>query len=168
MRFFWVRMEADEARDLTQRVFLSAYESLRAERGPGSDLEGWAPYLFQSARNLWIDQTRRAGAQPGLQSLESLLDEDRGDELASSSGNTEAGGAETLCSRELRHALRECLEELDVETRASCWMHFVQGASKRSIGRATNRPEATVRTRIARALQSLRACLERRGMAPEP
>ena len=59
-----------------------------------------------------------------------------------------------------------CLDKLDPPVRMLCWRHFVEGASKRSLARSLERPESTVRARIAGALQQLRACLTAKGLVP--
>ncbi len=82
-RFLAARSEgAMEAEDMTEQVFLKAYQSLDSFRWRGV---GFAPWLFRIARNQAIDRHRRKGLEqkflsnppppPGEKDLEALVEE---------------------------------------------------------------------------------------------
>jgi DNA-directed RNA polymerase specialized sigma24 family protein len=87
-----------------------------------------------------------------------------GDEGAHDPGGA---GVSTLLRREERDAIRDCMDRLDAIARATCWLVFVEGCSKREAGRLLDRPEATVRAAIVAALASLRQCLRAKGLSTE-
>src|SRR5262249_14579030 len=115
-------------------------------------------YLFACARNVWIDHARRASA-----ALPLADDLQPGEPVAAGDGSV----ARLLRDEEVL-GLHECLDGLAAELRSACLLHFFDGLSKREIGRALDRPEATVRSVLGRALALLRSCLAGKGLAPEP
>ncbi len=52
------------------------------------------------------------------------------------------------------------------QSRAACWLLFVEQKSKREIARMMHKPESSVRVLLVGALKSMRSCLEGKGMAP--
>ena len=62
-------------------------------------------------------------------------------------------------------ALRDCMGELETRSRSICWLHFAEDHSKREVARLLECPESSVRSWIQKALEALRVCLERKGLA---
>jgi len=167
MRFLWKRVSRQTAEDLAQEVFVAVYKTLRQGGGPrGNDPAIWQRYLLTSARNVVIDHWRRERLSPPAAGLSDLLG---GECLPPEQGlrpaAEQAAPADPLSAEQFA-AIRECMDRLDVLSRAVCWMRFVEGQSNRQIGRLLGRPEATVRAVLADALRALRRCLERKGMSP--
>ena len=158
LRFFWRGVPAHEAEELAQRTFVRAYRATRSGGGPeAGDHVGWRRYLFTCARHVWIDHVRRnRSLMPLLDDFESI------EPVASGEGSV----AELLRAEQVE-GLRECLDGLQPELRSACLQHFFDGLSKREIGRRLDRPEATVRTVLTKALALLRQCLAGKGLAPE-
>lgn len=165
-QFFWKRVDREDAEDLTQEVFVSLYRAIGRGGGPEQDdLESWRRYVGASARNRWIDQQRRRSARGATWKLETLL----GDDVAWPQGGPaadESDAAERLLARELADAVERCLGELDSLRRSICWLHFVDGRSKREVARTLGRSESSVRALMVKALAALRRCLQRRGLGP--
>ncbi|MEW6747594.1 MAG: sigma-70 family RNA polymerase sigma factor [Planctomycetota bacterium] len=167
MRYLWRRLGADEAEDLAQEVFVSVYRTLRRGTGrtPEND-EGWRRYLIASARNHLANHRRRTCSGPADERLEDLLDEECTSAVISDPGEAATVG-DAVISCERREAIRDCMSRLDRVSFTVCLLHFVDGRSKRDIGRALERPESSIRYLLVRALQTLRACLKEKGFAPE-
>lgn len=159
VRFFWRGVPAHDAEELAQRTFVRAYRATRSGSGPEAmDQVGWRRYLFTCARHVWIDHARRTRLvmplADDLQATEPTV-----------SGETSIAG---LLRDEEVAGLRACLDGLGPELRSACLLHFFDGLSKREIGRQLDRPEATVRNVLSKALALLRQCLATKGLAPEP
>lgn len=167
MRFCWKRTSAAEAEDLAQEVFTAVYRGVRHGRAPrAGDADGWRRYIWSCARNRVIDHWRRRGTRPPAQALTDLV----GDECGGGGGDhgsagTDAAGAPI--SREQSSAIRDCMNRLDVLSRAACWLLFVERRSKREIARMMDKPESSLRSMLVEAIRVLRQCLVDKGMAPE-
>ncbi len=167
MRFFWKRVSADDAEDLTQGLFVAVYQSVRRGAGPRrSDAASWRRYLFTCAGNRLVDYWRRKACRPPTASLESLLDE--GESWQDVIGSAEEAdlAADAALLQEESEAIRECMGTLDVLSRTLCWLVFADGRSKREIARRVGKPEASVRAMLVEAIRALRRCLEAKGLAP--
>jgi RNA polymerase sigma factor (sigma-70 family) len=163
MRYFWKRTAPEDARDLAQRTFAEAWQSVRAGRmSVPATLEEWRRYLLVCARNRWIDAARRNAAREPAASLDALLVD--GDERARF--EPEAPHSDPALERDLASAVRGCLELLEPLWRSACWLHFVDGVSKREIARSLGKPEATVRLQFDAQLGALKRCLEGKGALP--
>ncbi len=153
LAFFWRRLPREVAEDLAQTVFVNAWQALGRGRGERlDDTTAWSRYLLASARNLLTDHWRRHRLEPSLADAVQTVAE-----IAKADTN------DATTAAELRRALEDCLDALDRAGRDLCWLHFVDGQSKRELARAAGRPESSVRADIARALQRLRRCLEGKG-----
>ncbi|MEM7246947.1 MAG: sigma-70 family RNA polymerase sigma factor [Acidobacteriota bacterium] len=166
-RFFWCRVGPEDASELTQEVFCRVYRVLRSGGGPAEDqLEDWRRYLFRMARNAWIDHGRRRAVRPDEISFDVLFGEGGTSPRDSRGDDSEPSALQQLLDDETRTLLEDGLGRLEPEERTLCWSHFVDGCSKREIGRRLNRPESTIRVLMNRALAKLRAHLESQGLTP--
>ncbi len=130
--------------DLAQETFLRVHRSL-----PGFETTGPArlsTYLLTIATRLAIDELRRA--QPRLVPLEHAAD------LPSpSSADAAAHGAEQ------RAAIAGAIGELGPELRATFLLREVHGLEYEEIARALDVDLGTVKSRLSRAKERLRAAL---------
>jgi len=147
--------DEDTAADATQQAFLSAFRNLRAFRG--GSLRSW---LSRIVVNACYDELRRISRTSDL----SLQIYNRDDEemepalwLADPSPSPEVL-AETS---ELRDALRACLETLPAHYRLALQLVDVEGLSYEEAALALDVPTGTIKSRLARARNSLRASLQR-------
>ncbi len=169
MRFLWLRLSAEDARDMAQDVFLRAWRAHRSGGGPDEDRPRiWRAYLLRTARNLWIDDARSRGTRVEATSLDGFLNEESSwEECVVQDGAGGTDEADTLIERETRLALVECLGHLDTDLRQVFWLHFVEGRAKRDIARGLNCPESSLRLGMVKGMSTLRSCLEEKGEAPE-
>jgi RNA polymerase sigma-70 factor (ECF subfamily) len=146
-----------DAEDLTQETFIRVFRSLASYK-PGT-FEGW---LHRITTNLFLDMARRRSRLR----MEGLPEDT--DRLAGDDPSPEQVWSET----HLDPDLQEALDELPPEFRAAVVLCDVEGLSYEEIGATLGVKLGTVRSRIHRGRQALRASLERRrfpgGQAPRP
>ncbi len=130
---------AEDARDLTQEVFVRIYQNL--DRMP--EVEGLVGWLVRLTRNACIDFLRRRKARPPAWDLP--VEEVFG--LASGEADPEAAHLETARRRGLHQALRE-LTDLN---REMILLKEIQGLALEEIARLLDVPLGTVKSRSNRA-----------------
>jgi RNA polymerase sigma factor (sigma-70 family) len=138
---------AHDAEDLTQETFIRVFRSLASYK-PGT-FEGW---LHRITTNLFLDMARRRSRLR----MEGLPEDT--DRLAGDDPSPEQVYVETHLDPELQAAL----DELPPEFRAAVVLCDVEGLSYEEIGATLGVKLGTVRSRIHRGRQALRASLERR------
>ncbi|WP_260478724.1 RNA polymerase sigma factor SigE [Kibdelosporangium aridum] len=136
-----------DAEDLTQETFIRVFRSLASYK-PGT-FEGW---LHRITTNLFLDMARRRSRLR----MEGLPDDT--DRLAGDDPSPE----QVYSEAHLDPDLQEALDELPPEFRAAVVLCDVEGLSYEEIGATLGVKLGTVRSRIHRGRQALRASLERR------
>jgi RNA polymerase sigma-70 factor (ECF subfamily) len=136
-----------DAEDITQETFIRVFRSLAGYR-PGS-FEGW---LHRITTNVFLDMVRRRQRIR----MEALPDES--DRIAGREPSPEQVFHDTNLDPDLQAALDELLPEF----RAAVVLCDVEGLSYEEIGATLGVKIGTVRSRIHRGRQALRAGLERR------
>lgn len=139
-----------DADDITQETFIRVFRSLDNFR-PGS-FEGW---LHRIATNVFLDLVRRR-ARIRMEALPE--DTDR---IAGKAVSPEQAFADSNLDPDLQAAL----DELAPEFRAAVVLCDVEGLSYEEIGATLGVKMGTVRSRIHRGRQALRAGIERRRAA---
>lgn len=137
-----------EAEDLTEQVFLKAWEAIGRYRWQGRPFLAW---LYRLAHNAHIDQVRSSRPTTPLSADERTL------ELASHSASNEM--ARTLDAQVLADAL--C--QLTPEQQQVIIMKFIEGLDNEQIAQTMDRREGAIRALQMRALMSLRRVLEKQG-----
>ena len=131
----------DRAEDLAQDAFVRLYESRGKYREEGK----LAPYLFRIATNLARSEARRArrwrtvGVLLGIDGRKSAL----------------APEAQLLRS-EAHRRVAEAVAELPTEFRAAVLLKDALDWSYDDIARALDKPEGTIKSRVARGRERLR------------
>ena len=136
-----------DAEDLTQETFIRVFHSL-ASYQPGT-FEGW---LHRITTNLFLDMARRR-SRLRMEALPEDTDRLIGDD---------PGPDEVYSQTHLDPDLEAALDELPPEFRAAVVLCDVEGLSYEEIGATLGVKLGTVRSRIHRGRQALRASLERR------
>jgi RNA polymerase sigma-70 factor (ECF subfamily) len=139
---------AQDADDLTQDTFIRVFRSLSSYQ-PGT-FEGW---LHRITTNLFLDMVRRRN-RVRMEALPDDYDRVPGDEPSPEQAFTEA---------HLDSDLQEALDALAPEFRAAVVLCDVEGLSYEEIGATLGVKMGTVRSRIHRGRQALRAALESKG-----
>ncbi len=149
-----VRMLGDEdAADVTQVAFLSAYRSLDAFRG--GSFKSW---VMRMVTNACYDELRRRKRRPTIP-LEPMNDEDEEVESPTWLEDTSHSPEEELERGELDRAIQSCLAGLSEDFRAVVVMVDIEGLDYQEVADAIGKPLGTVKSRLARARLKLRDCL---------
>lgn len=144
----------DEAEDAAQKAFISAYRGLQSFRG--GSFRAW---LLRTTINACYDQIRRAKRHPEISMDADPLDDDH---LGMDYGYPDPSPSphQMMETRELQQAVQHCLQELPEEFRIVAVLADVEELDYEEISRVTANPLGTVKSRLARARQKLRGCLE--------
>jgi RNA polymerase sigma-70 factor (ECF subfamily) len=133
--------EASLAEDLTQEVFIAAWQALGGFDGRAS-LRTW---LYRIAYNAFIDaQRRRARQVVCVETLGRHRADDTCDPVSDS-----MTAEDVAC-------VRKTLETLDAEDRSVLVLHYVEGLSYREMADVLDRPSGTIKWLTGRALGRLR------------
>ena len=147
--------DEDAAADATQQAFLSAFRNLSRFRG--GYLRGW---LSRIVANASYDELRRISRSKNLPlQVYNQDDEEMGPalHLADPAPSPEAR-AET---NELLDTVRTCLEALPGHYRLVAQLVDMEGLSYEEAANALDVPTGTIKSRLARARNSLRMELQR-------
>ncbi|MBP1692964.1 MAG: polymerase ECF-type sigma factor [Chloroflexi bacterium] len=146
--------EVDSAEDATQDAFISAYRNLRSYRG--GSFKAW---LMRIATNACYDELRRRQRRPTIP-LEPVNEDD--EEIESPTWIADPGESPEQAAerQELNRAIQYCLEGLPPDFRSVVILVDVQGLDYDEAAQAINKPVGTVKSRLARARQRLRDCLQ--------
>ena len=139
----------DDALDLCQDVFLSAYRHLRRLRDPAR----FRPWLFQIAHNTAYSHLRRP--RPTEDEAETNSAPDR------LSVETRLDDGSVWEPRELRALMEQGLGQLSVEQREAIVLKIFDGLKFSEIAEVQGCPVSTVKTRLYTGFDELRLILQR-------
>ncbi|BCY16758.1 RNA polymerase subunit sigma-24 [Leptolinea sp. HRD-7] len=144
----------DEAEDAAQKAFISAYRNIKSYRG--GSFKAW---LLKVTVNACYDELRKSKRQPVV----SIDDDTRDDylDLVDRGLPDPAPSPQQISEmRELHRAVQYCLQDLPPDFRAVAVLADVEELDYEEISRITGNPLGTVKSRLARARQKLRGCLQ--------
>lgn len=144
----------DEAEDVVQKAFISAYQNIRAYRG--GSFKAW---LMRTTINACYDDLRRSKRHPAV-SLESNPNDDRSLDTEFWLPDPSPTPQQVSEMKELQQAVQYCLQQLPADFRAIAVLADVDEMDYEEISRVTGNPLGTVKSRLARSRQKLRGCLE--------
>ncbi len=144
----------DDAYEISQEAFLSAWKGLKFFRGESS----FSTWIYRLTSNAAIDFLRREKRQGGGESY-SLDDEDTYIEPVDPAPTPQQHAERS----ELRQALAAGLEKLSPEHRQVLLLRELQGLSYEEIADALELDLGTVKSRIARGREKLRKYLLHSG-----
>jgi RNA polymerase sigma-70 factor (ECF subfamily) len=148
----------DEACDVVQEAFLSAYRAIGKFRGEAR-FETWlCGIVLNQARNYLTQKTARSRREAG-----SLDDPGKAKDGAFLNEPLSQGGTivERLEKQELEAKVQECIGFLDGEQREVLVLRDIQGFSYEEIGVMLKLPGGTVKSRLFRARNALKDGLSR-------
>lgn len=144
----------EEARDVSQEVFLKAYRGLGGFKGEAK----FSSWLYQIGLNLCRDRLRR-------RKVRSFVSIDSIDERFSPLPARPATAYDDVLARDVARAVSEALAELPDEEREVVILKEYQDMTFVEIAEVLGVPTSTVKTRLYRALGVLRGRLVERGIA---
>ena len=143
-------LDADEADEVAQEVFLRAWRGL-ARFEERSQFSTW---LYRIAFN---EAQRRLSRRPPPRAES---DPDRDDVVLSLPESPELGPEAQTLDREFEGALEQALDELPAEWRAAVVLRDIEGLSTRDAAEVVGIREASFKSRLHRGRMQLRALLE--------
>jgi RNA polymerase sigma-70 factor, ECF subfamily len=145
-RYIYYRVHNNaDAEDLTETVFLKAWEALPAYQISEAPFKAW---LYRIAHNVIIDQYRLFRYESSLESQPFLYDDELGPE-------------EKATSQENNERLFEAFSQLEPAYQEVLSLRFISGLSHAETGSVMARSAGAVRVLQHRALHALRNCLEK-------
>lgn len=147
----------EEAEDVVQETFLNVFRALPNFKG-----DRFSPWVYKIASNLCLDFLRRR--RPNTVSLDAPVGED-GEmirEIPDEAGLPE----ETALAEALGLDIQKAIDSLPPKYRAVIVLRHVEDLTYEEIADILNLPLGTVKTRLFRAREMLRARLADGGRAP--
>jgi len=143
MMYAYIRarvLDEHDAEDLTEQVFLRAFQTLNRYRG-----RGWpySAFLYRVARNLVVDHFRRA--RPTLPA-----------EAAEVHPDPAPSADEVLIQREEHHSLQQALARLPADYQEVIRLRLLLSMPTATAAKWLGRSEGAVRVLLFRAMQALR------------
>lgn len=153
---FCLRMLADreDALDIAQEVFLSAYRNMAGFRGEAS-LSTW---LLRIAANRSLNRIRQRATRAAREVM-SIEPQEDGDSPFQPPGREEDRPDRMMESRETRKILEAAIANLDEDSRMLVLLSDVEGFSYEELSEAVGIPLGTVKSRLHRARMALRKML---------
>jgi RNA polymerase sigma-70 factor (ECF subfamily) len=146
--------DPQSADDATQEAFISAFKNLRSFRG--GSFRAW---LLRIVTNACYDELRRRKRRPTTP-LEPI--DDAGDEIESPHWIADPGELpeENIERSELGLAIQDCLDQLPEDFRVVVVLVDVQGLDYLEAADVIGKPLGTIKSRLARARNRMRECLQ--------
>lgn len=153
---FCTRMLSDreDALDVAQEVFLSAFRNLAGFRGEAS-LSTW---LLRIAANRCLNRIRQRGARSAREVLPGNPEED-GDAPFQPAGREEDRPDRMVETRQTGRILEAALARLDEDARVLVLLSDVEGFSYEELSETAGIPLGTVKSKLHRARMALRKML---------
>lgn len=147
--------DSPEAEDLTQEVFLRAYQSMHAFRHDAA-VDTW---LYRIATNLVIDRHRRQKRAPQWLPLKGSTDDDDPiGELPSTQRDADPEASAEL--GELQRHVQRAVHSLPPKLRAVVVLHDMEGLSYEEVAQTVGCPVGTVKSRLFNARLLLKRKLQ--------
>ena len=150
----------DDALDISQEAFLKAYRQLESFRGDSR----FSVWLYRMTYNLCIDFLRKK-PRAAVISL-SWQDED-GEAQELEIPDLRSLPENSVLRKEMRKTIADSINELNEMHREILVMREITGMSYTDIADALRISEGTVKSRLARARESLATILVKKGTFPE-
>lgn len=147
----------DEAGEIVQDVFLSAYKNIRRFKGKAK-FSTWLHTIVINRARTRLNQLRAQLHREPISIDDPVVTNDG--EIKGEPASTEPSALERLERRDIQQKVRECIDSLDVEFREVLILRDIQGFSYEEISNALTIPGGTVKSRLSRARETIRDCLK--------
>ena len=149
----------EDALDISQEVFLKAYRLLDSFRGESR----FSVWLYRMTYNLCIDFIRK---RPRANVISLSFEDESGDAQDLEIPDLRSLPEDSVFRRELRKTITESIGELGDKHREILVMREITGMSYTEIAETLKVNEGTVKSRLARARESLANILIEKGTFP--
>ena len=147
----------DDACEVVQESFLSAYRAIRKFRGDAKFSTWLTGITVNHAKNR-LKQTQSRSYHEVL-SLDDPVETESG-QITLDPPSQEASAIEQLEQKEVQEKVQECIGGLDKDQRAVLVLRDIEEFSYDEIGRILKIPDGTVKSRLSRARDALKDCLK--------
>lgn len=152
----YLTANVQEAEDLYQDTFLKAME-LREQI---DDKNNPKSYLVSVALNLWKNKKRKYAWRMRIAGVERLVEETAEQEQAVEYEKYGSPVEESILQQEVKMQVRKAVAGLEEKYRIPVYLYYTAQLSVGEISRVLKIPEGTVKTRLHKARQLLKAELE--------
>jgi RNA polymerase sigma-70 factor (ECF subfamily) len=154
---FRITGDYEDAGEVTQEAFLSAYRNIGGFRGDA----GFATWLTAITVNLSKNRLKQTRGRRHHESysLDDPIQTDAGFMAADPPSNSPSV-LENIEKNDIRRKVQECINTLDVDFREVLVLRDMQDFSYGEIGAILKLALGTVKSRLSRARESVRECLK--------
>ena len=143
----------EEARDLTQEIFIKLYNNLQSYKNKAS----FSTWLYRIAVNRCIDWTRKKR----LQTISTIYDNsDDGIDIYDTIADSGGGPDEAFIRQENKAYIRKVVEDLPEIYKTVIILYYFEDFSPQEISDITDVPKRTIETRLYRGKNLLKLRLE--------
>ncbi len=155
---FRVTNDYDEACEVVQDTFVSAYRNIGAFRGDAKFTTWLTTIVVNLSRNKLKQLKSRQGHEAF--SLDAPVQTDDG-EMHIDPPSREPSVLDKLEKRDLRQRVQDCIKALEADYREVIVLRDMQDFSYEEIGRTLKMREGTVKSRLFRAREAVKDCLKK-------
>lgn len=138
--------DKEDTEDIVQELFLNLWNN-RSKIEITVNVSG---YLYRMARNLTLNHIRNTKKHQDLSELQEQI--------------TPYTEEDQLESDEFRIALYDCMDRLPPRSREVLFLHRIEGLKQKEIAEKLSIAIKTIKNQIWSSLQSLKKCMERKGV----
>ena len=147
----------DEACEVVQEGFISAYKNIKGFKGEARFAKWLYAIVINGSRNR-LKQLRSRRYREGRSIDNPIMTSDG--ELLGDPPSSEPSALDRLEERDIKQHVQGCINALDAEFREVIVLRDLQGFSYEEISAMLKVPEGTVKSRLFRARETMRACLQ--------
>jgi RNA polymerase sigma-70 factor (ECF subfamily) len=147
----------DEAGEVVQDAFISAYKNIKGFKGEALFSTWLYAICINHARNR-LKQLKTRRYREG-RSLDDPLMTPEG-EITADPPSGEPSALDRLEEKDLQQRVQACINALDSEFREVVVLRDIQGFSYEEISAMLKKPAGTIKSRLFRARDAMRACLK--------
>lgn len=148
----------DDACDVTQEAFIAAYKSIKKFKGDAK-FSTWLYRIVINYSKNRLQQIKRIEKREGVSIDDSEKIKEKG--VLFSSETIDANPGTQMEKREREEHVKKCISTLDEEFKEVLVLRDIQGFSYEEICAILKIPKGTVKSRLSRARNALKACLEK-------
>jgi RNA polymerase sigma-70 factor (ECF subfamily) len=155
--FYHLVWDRSRTEDYIQEVFLRLWKSAGGYQPTGR----FSTFLFQIAKNFWLNEREKLKHDPARLSLDATIAGDDGSRFSSQPPSPQATPSTIVARAELKARVQEALESLHEKQRLVFVMSEFQGLKYHEIAEVLDIPIGTVKSRMVQAEKNLRDKLSR-------